>query len=148
MENQMLSLYDYLGKAAGGELGQMVFRTSQIKKIKVEVKEVEKTVYQDKPETLQRIKDLEFDLDQIKQQNNSLNQIINDLNSDITDENRIKELEKQLYEAEESLEIAKVVKTDLMAKIGELSKPLTEMQKKEIAIEYVKNLLTKIFKRK
>ena len=37
MNNQeMLSLYDYLGKAAGTELGKMVFRTSQTKNVKVE----------------------------------------------------------------------------------------------------------------
>ena len=44
----MLSLYDYLGKAAGKELGQMVFRTSQTKKIKVGVKEVSNPVYSGK----------------------------------------------------------------------------------------------------
>ena len=48
MENQMLSLYDYLGKAAGGELGRMVFRISQTKKIKVGVKEVSNPAYSGK----------------------------------------------------------------------------------------------------
>lgn len=49
MENQeMLSLYDYLGKAAGSDLGKMVFKLSQTKKIKVQVKEVSNPVYQGK----------------------------------------------------------------------------------------------------
>ena len=34
MEDQeMLSLYDYLGRAAGSDLGKMVFRMSQTKKV-------------------------------------------------------------------------------------------------------------------
>jgi len=49
MENQeMLSLYDYLGRAAGTELGRMVFRISQTKNVKVQTKEVSNPAYQGK----------------------------------------------------------------------------------------------------
>lgn len=49
MEDQeMLSLYDYLGKAAGSDLGKMVFRISQTRKVKVQVKEVSNPAYQGK----------------------------------------------------------------------------------------------------
>lgn len=49
MEDQeMLSLYDYLGRAAGSDLGKMVFRISQTKKVKVQVKEVSNPAYQGK----------------------------------------------------------------------------------------------------
>jgi len=44
-DTTMLSLYDYLGKAAGRELGKMVFRISQTKNIKLEVKEVSNPAY-------------------------------------------------------------------------------------------------------
>jgi len=44
-DTTMLSLYDYLGKAAGSELGKMVFRISQTENVKVEVKEISNPAY-------------------------------------------------------------------------------------------------------
>jgi hypothetical protein len=40
MENQMLSLYDYLGKAAGADLGRQVYQVANSQKIKVTEKHV------------------------------------------------------------------------------------------------------------
>jgi hypothetical protein len=48
MENQMLSLYDYLGKAAGRDLGTKVYQTASSQKIKVEEKHVSNPVYSGK----------------------------------------------------------------------------------------------------
>ena len=45
MENKMLSLYDYLGKAAGMELGEKVFKASVAMNIKPESKDVETKTY-------------------------------------------------------------------------------------------------------
>ena len=45
MENQMLSLYDYLGKAAGPELGNQVYQVANAKKIKVTEKHVSNPAY-------------------------------------------------------------------------------------------------------
>jgi hypothetical protein len=48
MENQMLSLYDYLGRAAGTDLGRQVYQIANSKKIKVDVKEVSNPAYSGK----------------------------------------------------------------------------------------------------
>lgn len=48
MENQMLSLYDYLGKAAGRELGSQVYKAASIQKIKVTEKQVANPAYSGK----------------------------------------------------------------------------------------------------
>jgi hypothetical protein len=45
METKMLSLYDYLGKAAGMELGEKVFKTSVAMNIKPESRDVETKTY-------------------------------------------------------------------------------------------------------
>ena len=48
MEEELLSLYDYLGKAAGPELGKQVNETAKTKKIKYVVKEVSTPTYKGK----------------------------------------------------------------------------------------------------
>jgi hypothetical protein len=48
MEEELLSLYDYLGKAAGPELGKQVNETAKTKKIKYVVKEVSIPTYKGK----------------------------------------------------------------------------------------------------
>jgi len=50
MENKetMLSLYDYLGKAAGPELGKAVWNTAKAQKIKPEEREVSTPKYSGK----------------------------------------------------------------------------------------------------
>jgi hypothetical protein len=48
MENQMLSLYDYLGKAAGKDLGNQVYKTASAQKIQVTEKQVSNPVYKGK----------------------------------------------------------------------------------------------------
>tara|TARA_R110000772_G_scaffold68622_1_gene151958 strand:+ start:1414 stop:1638 length:225 start_codon:yes stop_codon:yes gene_type:complete len=45
METKMLSLYDYLGKAAGMELGEKVFKASVAMNIKPESRDVETKTY-------------------------------------------------------------------------------------------------------
>ena len=45
MEIEMLSLYDYLGKAAGMELGEKVFKASVAMNIKPESRDVETKTY-------------------------------------------------------------------------------------------------------
>ena len=45
MENKLLSLYDYLGKAAGMELGDKVFKASTAMNIKPESRDVETKTY-------------------------------------------------------------------------------------------------------
>lgn len=123
----------------------------------------EKIVYIDKPETLQRIKDLEFELDQVKQSNESLNKLVDDMNRDETDEKRIKQLEEELYKSQERVEeLQNEIKTNQafvdsceanrasdIKHIERLDKALaearilTEDQKKEIVIDYIKNLTKK-----
>ncbi len=44
----MLSLYDYLGKAAGRELGNQVYKSASAKKIQVTEKHVSNPVYSGK----------------------------------------------------------------------------------------------------
>ena len=44
----MLSLYDYLGKAAGRELGKDVFATATAKKIITTIKQVSNPIYSGK----------------------------------------------------------------------------------------------------
>lgn len=48
MENQMLSLYDYLGKAAGKDLGNQVYQVASAQKIKITEKQVSNPVYSGK----------------------------------------------------------------------------------------------------
>ena len=48
MENQMLSLYDYLGKAAGKDLGNQVYKAASAQKIKITEKQVSNPVYKGK----------------------------------------------------------------------------------------------------
>lgn len=45
---QMLSLYDYLRKAAGKDLGQQVYKAANAQKIKVETKQVSNPAYSGK----------------------------------------------------------------------------------------------------
>ena len=45
---EMLSLYDYLGKAAGQELGKDVFAVATAKKIVTTIKQVSNPVYKGK----------------------------------------------------------------------------------------------------
>ena len=45
---EMLSLYDYLGKAAGRELGKDVFAAATAKKIVTTIKQVSNPVYKGK----------------------------------------------------------------------------------------------------
>jgi hypothetical protein len=45
---QMLSLYDYLGKAAGSELGKQVYQSAHVNKITVTEKQVSTPVYSGK----------------------------------------------------------------------------------------------------
>jgi hypothetical protein len=48
MENQMLSLYDYLGKAAGRDLGNQVYKAASAQKVKVTEKQVSNPAYSGK----------------------------------------------------------------------------------------------------
>jgi len=45
---EMLSLYDYLGKAAGRELGKQVYQSAYVNKIKVTEKQVSNSAYSGK----------------------------------------------------------------------------------------------------
>lgn len=45
MENQMMSLYDYLGYAAGGDLGRKVYNAASQLKVPVETREVVNKAY-------------------------------------------------------------------------------------------------------
>lgn len=45
---EMLSLYDYLGRAAGRELGSQVYKAASAQKIRVTEKQVSNTVYSGK----------------------------------------------------------------------------------------------------
>jgi len=44
----MLSLYDYLGKAAGSELGTQVYKAANAQKVKITEKQVSNPVYSGK----------------------------------------------------------------------------------------------------
>jgi len=46
MENQMMSLYDYLGRAAGSELGEQVARKATLMKVKMDTRYVKNPVYE------------------------------------------------------------------------------------------------------
>lgn len=48
---------------------------------------------------------------------------------------------KTIKALEADIKDIELVKTDLMAKVGELSKPLTEKQKKEITVSYISNII-------
>jgi len=48
MENQMLSLYDYLGKAAGRDLGTQVYKAASAQKVKITEKQVSNPAYSGK----------------------------------------------------------------------------------------------------
>jgi len=45
---EMLSLYDFLGKAAGGDIGREVYAAAQKGKIKVESKQIQNPKYEGK----------------------------------------------------------------------------------------------------
>jgi len=45
MENEMMSLYDFLGRAAGGELGKQVAEAATKAKVGFELKEVSNPKY-------------------------------------------------------------------------------------------------------
>lgn len=45
MENEMMSLYDFLGRAAGGELGKQVAEAAAKAKVGFELKEVSNPKY-------------------------------------------------------------------------------------------------------
>jgi hypothetical protein len=45
MENEMMSLYDFLGRAAGGELGKQVAEAAAKAKVGFEIKEVSNPKY-------------------------------------------------------------------------------------------------------
>lgn len=45
MENKMMSLYDYLGRPAGGELGKQVYDAAYQLKVPVETRHVETKTY-------------------------------------------------------------------------------------------------------
>ena len=45
MENEMMSLYDFLGRAAGGELGKQVAEAAAKAKVGFETKEVSNPKY-------------------------------------------------------------------------------------------------------
>ena len=45
MEDKMMSLYDYLGYAAGGQLGQQVYKAAAQLKVPVETRYVSNTRY-------------------------------------------------------------------------------------------------------
>ena len=45
MENEMMSLYDFLGRAAGGELGKQVAEVATKAKVGFELKEVSNPKY-------------------------------------------------------------------------------------------------------
>ena len=47
-QEEFVSLYDFLGKAAGGELGKKVFEVSQIYKIPTKVREISNPKYKGK----------------------------------------------------------------------------------------------------
>ena len=44
----MLSLYDYLGKAAGRDLGSQVYKAASSQKVKVEEKNISNSIYSGK----------------------------------------------------------------------------------------------------
>ena len=46
MENQMMSLYDYLGRAAGSGLGEQVARKATLMKVKMDTRYVKNPVYE------------------------------------------------------------------------------------------------------
>jgi hypothetical protein len=48
IQDSYISLYDYLGKAAGVELGKQVHEYSRIKKIKPQIREVSNIKYKGK----------------------------------------------------------------------------------------------------
>lgn len=48
INNPYLSLYDFLGKPAGGPLGQRVFESSKRNKIKIQTREVSTPKYKGK----------------------------------------------------------------------------------------------------
>ena len=48
MEKEMLSLYDYLGKAAGRDLGTQVYKAAHAQKIKITEKQVSNPAYSGK----------------------------------------------------------------------------------------------------
>ena len=43
-----MSLYDYLGRAAGRELGNQVFKAASVSRIPVQIKEVSNPIYKGK----------------------------------------------------------------------------------------------------
>ena len=45
MDNTLMSLYDYLGKAAGIKLGEEVNKAAQVKKIPIHTRQVENPKY-------------------------------------------------------------------------------------------------------
>ena len=45
MENEMLSLYDYLGKAAGMKLGEQVFKASKAMNLKIKTRTIDIPTY-------------------------------------------------------------------------------------------------------
>ena len=48
MDNTLLSLYDYLGKAAGKKLGEEVNKAAQLKKIPINTRQVSNPKYEGK----------------------------------------------------------------------------------------------------
>jgi hypothetical protein len=44
-QENYISLYDYLGKAAGGELGKKVYKYAQFKNVKPKIRTIENTKY-------------------------------------------------------------------------------------------------------
>jgi len=48
IQENYISLYDYLGKAAGVELGKQIYEYSRIKKIKPQIREVSNLRYKGK----------------------------------------------------------------------------------------------------
>jgi hypothetical protein len=48
MDNKMMSLYDYLGKAAGPELGRTVHKSSKVHKVRTNIREVSNSKYSGK----------------------------------------------------------------------------------------------------
>ncbi len=45
---KFMSLYDYLGRAAGRELGNQVFKAASVSRIPVQIKEVSNPIYKGK----------------------------------------------------------------------------------------------------
>jgi hypothetical protein len=48
MDNKMMSLYDYLGKAAGPGLGETVYKSSKVHKVRTGIREVSNPKYSGK----------------------------------------------------------------------------------------------------